>query len=98
MTLKTATRERYGERTLHEEHGVAVALNVGDLLIGEGYRLIAESGADPRVITELLRIAATGQRSLCLGQGAELSWARRPAADGRATGSGDFQAEDGAGI
>src|SRR5882672_3709967 len=33
---------RYGEKTLHEEHGVAVALNVGDLLIGEGYRLIGE--------------------------------------------------------
>ena len=33
---------RYGEKTLHEEHGVAVALNVGDLLIGEGYRLLAE--------------------------------------------------------
>ena len=31
---------RYGEKTLHEEHGLAVALNVGDLLIGEGYRLI----------------------------------------------------------
>jgi hypothetical protein len=26
--------QRYGEKTLHEEHGVAVALNVGDLLIG----------------------------------------------------------------
>jgi geranylgeranyl diphosphate synthase type II len=24
---------RYGEKTLHEEHGLAVALNVGDLLI-----------------------------------------------------------------
>ena len=33
--------QRYGETTLHEEHGVAVALNVGDLLIGEGYRLLA---------------------------------------------------------
>jgi len=31
---------RYGEKTLHEEYGVAIALNVGDLLIGEGYRLI----------------------------------------------------------
>jgi geranylgeranyl pyrophosphate synthase len=32
---------RYGEPTLHSEYGVAVALNVGDLLIGEGYRLLA---------------------------------------------------------
>ncbi|HUG44459.1 MAG TPA: DUF116 domain-containing protein, partial [Acidobacteriota bacterium] len=36
---------RYGRATLHEEHGVPVALNVGDLLVGEGYRLIAESEA-----------------------------------------------------
>jgi len=74
--IEDGDSERYGERALHEEHGVAVALNAGDLLIGEGYRLIAESGADPRRIAEMLKIAATGQRSLCLGQGEELSWAR----------------------
>src|SRR5215207_8603465 len=34
---------RYGEATLHAEHGVPVALNVGDLLIGEGYRLLADN-------------------------------------------------------
>ena len=27
--------QRYGEQTLHASHGVAVALNVGDLLVGE---------------------------------------------------------------
>src|ERR1051326_9151889 len=32
---------RYGEKTLHEEFGVPVPLNAGDLSIGEGYRLIA---------------------------------------------------------
>ena len=35
-------------KTLHEEHGVAVALNVGDLLIGEGYRLLATCQAKRR--------------------------------------------------
>ena len=39
---------RYGEATLHEAHGVPVALNVGDLLLGEGYRMIAESQASPK--------------------------------------------------
>ncbi len=28
---------RYGELTLHAEHGIAVALNLGDLLLGDGY-------------------------------------------------------------
>jgi geranylgeranyl diphosphate synthase type II len=71
--------QRYGEKTLHEEHGVAVALNVGDLLIGEGYRLLAccQLGAEQK--TALIRIAAEGQRELCRGQGAELVWARNPA-------------------
>jgi geranylgeranyl diphosphate synthase type II len=69
---------RYGERTLHEEYGVPVALNVGDLLLGEGYRLIAESGASPEVLGEMIRVAAAGHRTLCLGQGAELCWARDP--------------------
>jgi geranylgeranyl pyrophosphate synthase len=70
---------RYGEKTLHEEHGVAVALNVGDLLIGEGYRLLASCrvSADQRV--RMLQVAAEGQRQLCHGQGAELCWARNPA-------------------
>jgi geranylgeranyl pyrophosphate synthase len=69
---------RYGEPTLHAEHGVPVALNVGDLLLGDGYRLIAESGAEPSVVGEMIRVAAAGHRTLCLGQGAELCWARDP--------------------
>ena len=69
---------RYGEKTLHEEHGVAVALNVGDLLIGEGYRLLASCQAEARAKAEMLRVAAEGQRELCRGQGAELVRTRRP--------------------
>jgi geranylgeranyl pyrophosphate synthase len=69
---------RYGEKTLHEEHGVAVALNVGDLLIGEGYRLIASCNISAEQKAEMLRVAAEGQRQLCRGQGAELCWMRTP--------------------
>ena len=70
--------QRYGEKTLHEEHGVAVALNVGDLLIGEGYRLIGECKASAEQKAEMLLVASRGQRELCRGQGAELCWARNP--------------------
>lgn len=70
--------KRYGEKTLHEEHGVPVALNVGDLLIGEGYRLLAACQAPSHAKVEMLRVAAEGQRELCRGQGAELVWTRRP--------------------
>ena len=71
--------ERYGEKTLHEEHGVAVALNVGDLLIGEAYRLIAAAKITAAQKTEMLAVSAAGQRQLCRGQGAELCWTRSPA-------------------
>ena len=70
--------ERYGEKTLHEEHGVPVALNVGDLLIGEGYRLIGASEASAEQRAEMLNVATSGQRQLCRGQGAELCWTRDP--------------------
>lgn len=71
---------RYGEKTLHEEYGTAVALNVGDLLIGEGYRLIGASRISAEQKAEMLLIASQGQRELCRGQGAELCWARSPMA------------------
>jgi len=67
---------RYGAPTLNAEHGVPVALNVGDLLLGDGYRLLAALDAPPAVRTEMVRIAAAGQRTSCLGQGAELAWVR----------------------
>ena len=70
--------ERYGQPTLCGAHGVPVALNVGDLLIGEGYRLLAESGLDAERIRAAVREAANAQRLLCRGQGAELSWSRSP--------------------
>jgi len=70
---------RYGEKTLHEEYGIPIALNVGDLLIGEGYRLIGAAKISAAQKVEMLLAASQGQRELCRGQGAELSWARTPA-------------------
>ncbi|TWT36549.1 Octaprenyl-diphosphate synthase [Posidoniimonas corsicana] len=69
---------RYGQATLHIEHGVPVALNLGDLLLGEGYRLIAESGADASQALAMTQAAIAGHRTLCLGQGAELNWTSDP--------------------
>lgn len=60
---------RYGQPTLHEQHGIPVALNAGDLLVGEGYRWIAS--VETRT-SELLHIAAENHCTLCLGQGTEL--------------------------
>jgi geranylgeranyl pyrophosphate synthase len=63
---------------LHVEEGVPVAINIGDLLVGEGYRLLASCDVPAGIRAEMVRIAAEGHRRLCLGQGAELAWARDP--------------------
>ncbi len=70
--------QRYGEQTLHASHGIPLALNVGDFLIGEGYRLIAATSLSPEQKNLMIQIAAEGHRQLCRGQGAELSWMRSP--------------------
>lgn len=64
---------RYGEQTLHKKHGIPVALNSGDLLIGDGYRLISEITTDAEQVVDMLKVASRGHCMLCLGQGEELS-------------------------
>ena len=61
--------ERYGQPTMHIRYGEAMAINIGDLLLGEGYRLLASLQNK-----ELLGVVANAHVSLCLGQGAELAW------------------------
>ncbi len=78
--IEDEDRLRYGEKTLHERHGVPIALNVGDYLLGEGYRLVAACGAPPAQVSELVAVVAEGHRNLCLGQGEELCWMRQPSA------------------
>ncbi|MBN1673079.1 MAG: polyprenyl synthetase family protein [Kiritimatiellae bacterium] len=69
---------RYGDMTLHQQFGVPIALNAGDLLIGEGYRLIARCDATPAQREQLLAAAVEGHCSLSIGQGEELSWTNDP--------------------
>ncbi len=67
---------RYGQPTLHVQHGVATAINVGDYLIGLGYRLIThdiqEMGAG--AAADILNMLADAHTKLSEGQGAELVW------------------------
>ena len=63
---------RYGQKTLHAEFGVPIALNVGDFLVGEGYRLLSQLDANADKRVRMLTVAAEGHRNLCLGQGQEL--------------------------
>jgi hypothetical protein len=91
-------RARYGRDTLHASTACAIALNAGDLLLGEGYRLLAGCGAPPDVCAELVRIAARGHRELCIGQGPSsgMRQHRRAAHGGRR--HRDLPAQDVAGV
>lgn len=70
--------ERYGEPTVHRRYGVPAAINAGDYLIGEGYRLLAETDFAGETKAGMMRAAARGHRELCLGQGEELAFSRQP--------------------
>jgi len=70
---------RYGAETLHRRYGVGPALNVGDYLVGLGYRLIAGEAdlLGPEAVADILRNLSSAHLELCRGQGAELMWKRR---------------------
>lgn len=67
---------RYGEPSLFAQHGISTAINVGDYLIGLGYRLVCrdsgELGSD--VAADILDKLADAHTKLSEGQGAELVW------------------------
>src|SRR5262249_41118366 len=67
---------RYGAETLHRLHGIGTAINVGDYLIGLGYRLAGrdrkEVGGD--CAADILNRLAEAHLKLSEGQGAELLW------------------------
>ena len=71
---------RYGRETLHRQHGVGMAINVGDHLIGLGYQLMGaareEFGAE--VACDILDRMSAAHVKLCDGQGAEMAWQERP--------------------
>ncbi len=64
---------RYGQPTVNARFGDAFAINVGDALLGLGYRILAQTG-NP----ELIQLIADAHLKLCRGQGEELFWDKRP--------------------
>ncbi|MEZ6141530.1 MAG: polyprenyl synthetase family protein [Zavarzinella sp.] len=67
---------RYGAPTLHRQYGIGTAINIGDYLIGLGYRLVSkerkELGAE--AAADILDKMADAHIKLSEGQGAELLW------------------------
>src|SRR5690606_36186130 len=67
---------RYGRQTLHRQYDTATAINVGDYLIGLGYRIIT---TDRGVLgsnraADILHKLMDAHVKLTEGQGAEIAW------------------------
>ena len=69
---------RYGQPAVHRRFGLPTAINVGDYLIGLGYRLLSRKDEKDPVCAEaradVLDSLATAHLRLSEGQGAELLW------------------------
>ncbi len=76
---------RYGQPTMHRRYGLPTAINVGDYLIGLGYRMVSRDAMTlgPAVASDILDCLAGAHTRLAEGQGAELMW--RDAGDKRLT-------------
>lgn len=69
-------RFRYGEETMHSRYGIPTAINVGDYLVGMGYRLVSQESKElgAEKVVDLLDLLADAHQRLAEGQGAELLW------------------------
>ncbi len=67
---------RYGRETLHRQYGIGAAINVGDYLIGLGYRLVSRerNAIGAETSADILDKLADAHLKLSEGQGAELLW------------------------
>lgn len=69
---------RYGRPTVHAEHGVPLAINTGDWLLGVGYALLCAAEVPGDIKAELVSIASCGHAELARGQGDELAFCAAP--------------------
>lgn len=74
--IQDGDRFRYGDDSLHVKHGVPTAINIGDYLIGLGYRLVSGDRVElgHETAADILDCLADAHQRLSEGQGAELIW------------------------
>lgn len=67
---------RYGVPAMHQQFGLSTAINVGDYMIGMGYRLIGREIESIGAVAaaEILNCLSSAHMRLAEGQGAELLW------------------------
>lgn len=70
---------RYGVSALHTRFGIPIAINLGDFLIGQGYRMISRhaQAIGHEAACDILDQLSSAHTRLAEGQGAELAWRQR---------------------
>lgn len=63
---------RYNQEVLHKTHGVPIALNVGDYLVGKGYHILSKLPVEDSLLAASLKIVSSSHLNLTVGQGADL--------------------------
>lgn len=71
--IQDKDQERYGKPTVNAQYGDAIAINIGDLLLGQGYKFLTECKQNAMVGD-----IANAHIRLCKGQGMELNWTANP--------------------
>jgi len=75
--IEDGDAERYGEPACHVRLGLPAALNLGDYLIGIGYRLFCHRSIPRQMRAELTAEAAAAHGELSLGQAREFELLRK---------------------
>ena len=75
--IEDGDTERYGEPACHVRLGLASALNLGDYLIGLGYRLFCHESVPGAIRSALCEEAAQAHCELALGQAKEFEALRK---------------------
>ncbi|MFN9980961.1 MAG: polyprenyl synthetase family protein, partial [bacterium] len=67
---------RYGMASMHQQYGLSTAINVGDYMIGLGYRMIGREieSIGAAAAADILNCLSSAHMRLAEGQGAELLW------------------------
>jgi len=63
---------RYGKKTAHHENGVSQAINLGDYLIGQGYRILSQLPINQNIKLRLFDLFTAMHLESTIGQGEEL--------------------------
>ena len=75
--IEDGDAERYGEPACHMRLGLPAALNLGDYLIGIGYRLFCHGSIPPEMRSTLTNEAAQAHCELSLGQAKDFEALRK---------------------